>query len=93
MMFSYSVHIRECMSVIEEETKQGVDNMGNIYLGITIILYLIAAFLFVFTVVKKHQTYEGYEVGWISFRLKIRKWFIGSSILGCIFNILYIFTR
>ncbi|MEB8638326.1 hypothetical protein P4H32_32380 [Bacillus cereus] len=66
--------------------------MESIFLGITIILYIITFFIMVLTVFKKHQASEGYDVAWDSFRFKIRKWFISTVILGGIFNILYIFT-
>lgn len=66
--------------------------MKNIFLAITIIFYVIAAFITMLTVFKKQQSREGYDVAWDDFRFKVRKWGISTIILAGLFNILYILT-
>lgn len=66
--------------------------MGNICLAITIIFYIITAYLLILTVFTKHQASAGYDVDWENFRLKVPKWGITTIILGGFFNVLYILT-
>lgn len=64
--------------------------MENILLIITILLYIITAYILTLTVYTKQNMSDGYDVNWDEFRNKVPKWGIRTAVLGFIFNVIYI---